>query len=294
MSLRAIFVRLVNGLGFAPDHLSPSGAPASRVASSEPPDPPSARSPTVSPMPPEGVPASDSHRVVFTSIYANEFWRRGGESRSGPGSRREATKRLRWELPELISCLRVKRMLDIGCGDFNWMREMQLSLELYIGVDTVFDVVLANRLRYGDVRRWFLMRDLTQHPLPRADLVLCRDVLIHFPDADLVRAMQDNSRHRRALLAHEHVRRPESQRSDCPRRLAPGQSRVGSAAAAPTDGGSGRDNRLSPATTTSVWVCGILTRCGPPPLNKPATRGGGRRPADCLIKACCWRNAAPA
>jgi hypothetical protein len=29
-----------------------------------------------------------------------------------------------------------------------------------------------------------------RHPLPAADLVICRDVLIHFPDEDLVTAFQ--------------------------------------------------------------------------------------------------------
>jgi SAM-dependent methyltransferase len=130
------------------------------------------------------------HGEVFSDIYARDLWRLGGESSSGPGSRREHTQRLRIELPRLLSRLGIRRLLDIGCGDFNWMRETQLGVDLYIGVDVVFDVVLANRLRYGSARRRFLLRDITRDPLPRADLVLCRDVLIHFPNDDLVTALQ--------------------------------------------------------------------------------------------------------
>ncbi|MFZ0040366.1 MAG: glycosyltransferase [Solirubrobacteraceae bacterium] len=133
---------------------------------------------------------TSSHRAVFTDIYERELWRVGGESSSGPGSQREHTTQLQHELPELLARLGVHRLLDIGCGDFNWMRDVELGTDLYVGVDVVFDVVLNNRLEYGNSRRHFLQRDVTRDPLPQADLVLCRDVLIHFPDDDLVTAMQ--------------------------------------------------------------------------------------------------------
>jgi glycosyltransferase involved in cell wall biosynthesis len=131
-----------------------------------------------------------SHSEVFTDIYARDCWRLGGESSSGPGSRRAHTEPLRTELPRLLSRLGIRSLLDLGCGDFNWMRETELGVDLYFGVDVVFDIVLANRLRYGGPRRRFLLRDLTRDPLPRADVVLCRDVLIHFPDDDLARALR--------------------------------------------------------------------------------------------------------
>ena len=135
--------------------------------------------------------ARDSeHASVFNDIYQRDYWRLGGESSSGPGSRREWTRGLQRELPKLLARLGVSTLLDLGCGDFNWMREVDLGVDLYIGADVVFDVVLENRLRYGSARRRFVYRDLTRHPLPRADLVLCRDVLIHFPDEDLVPAMR--------------------------------------------------------------------------------------------------------
>jgi hypothetical protein len=131
-----------------------------------------------------------SHAQVFADIYAQDLWRRGGESSSGPGSRREHTQRLRSELPRLLSRLGIRHLLDSGCGDYNWMRETELGVDLYTGVDVVFDVLLANRLRYGGPRTRFLLRDLTRDPLPRANLVLCRDVLIHFPDEDLITALR--------------------------------------------------------------------------------------------------------
>jgi SAM-dependent methyltransferase len=127
---------------------------------------------------------------VFADIYAQELSRRGGESSPVPGSRREDTQRLRTEFRRLLSRLGIRHLLDVGCGDSNWMRETNRAVDLYTGLDVDFDVVLANRLRYGGPRRRFLLRDLSRDPLPRADLVLCRDVLIHFPDEDLMTALR--------------------------------------------------------------------------------------------------------
>jgi glycosyltransferase involved in cell wall biosynthesis len=83
-----------------------------------------------------------SHAQVFADIYAQDLWRRGGESSSGPGSRREHTQRLRSELPRLLSRLGIRHLLDSGCGDYNWMRETELGVDLYTGVDVVFDVLM--------------------------------------------------------------------------------------------------------------------------------------------------------
>jgi glycosyltransferase involved in cell wall biosynthesis len=124
------------------------------------------------------------------SSDAREGWRVGGDSSSDPGSQRARTRGLQRELPKLLARLGVSTVLDLGCGDFNWMRDVELGVDLYTGVDVVFDVVLENRLRHGGPRRRFLFRDLTRDPVPRADLVLCRDVLIHLPDDDLVHAME--------------------------------------------------------------------------------------------------------
>ena len=155
--------------------------------------------------------ARSDHGEVFTDIYARDLWRLGGESSSGPGSRREHTQRLRTELPRLLSRLGVRRLLDIGCGDFNWMGDTELGVDLYIGVDVVFDVVLENRRRYGSARRRFLLRDMTRDPLPRADLVLCRDVLSHHPDDDLVTALHAIIASRsRYLLASTFIEREEN------------------------------------------------------------------------------------
>jgi glycosyltransferase involved in cell wall biosynthesis len=129
------------------------------------------------------------HADVFRAIDRDE-WRPGGEYFSDPRSRQDYTPRLCGELPRVLSRLGVRRLVDVGCGGLDWMRDTELGIDRYVGVDVVFDVVLANRMRYGGPRRRFLLRDLTRDPLPGADLILCRDALIHLPDSDLITAMR--------------------------------------------------------------------------------------------------------
>jgi SAM-dependent methyltransferase len=152
------------------------------------------------------------HAQVFTEIYERDVWRLGGESASGPGSRRDQTHVLRAELPALLERLGVRRLLDLGCGDFNWMRETELPVELYLGVDVVSDVILNNRRLYGGRRRRFMVRDLTRDPLPPADLVLCRDVLVHFSNDELELALRAiTATGARYLLAGTFIEREENE-----------------------------------------------------------------------------------
>ncbi|MGI5149926.1 class I SAM-dependent methyltransferase [Plantactinospora sp. CA-294935] len=116
---------------------------------------------------------------IFTYIHRTNLWG-SSESTSGEGSELGATAVLRAEIPALLRRLGVKVMLDAPCGDFGWMRHVDLStLDRYIGADIVADIVDRNNARYADEHRRFELLDLSRDRLPRADLVLCRDCLVH-------------------------------------------------------------------------------------------------------------------
>jgi len=129
------------------------------------------------------------HRRTFGEIYRHDRWRIGGESASGPGSSLARTAELRPALAALLTRLGARSLLDAGCGDFNWMRAAELPVSRYIGVDVVPGVVARVRELHGGRGRRFLCRDVTFDRLPRVDVVLCRDCLIHFPDGDVHRAV---------------------------------------------------------------------------------------------------------
>jgi SAM-dependent methyltransferase len=124
---------------------------------------------------------------VFTSIYEHNSWR-DRQSRSGAASTLKNTAAVRAKLPPLLAGIGARSLLDIPCGDFQWMRETPLELDRYIGADIVAELVAANS-RYEDAVRRFVRLDLTSDPLPEADVVLCRDCLIHFSYADIAQAL---------------------------------------------------------------------------------------------------------
>jgi len=117
-------------------------------------------------------------RHKFTEIYKRNIWN-CKESRSGVGASSEQTAIIRIEIPRLVRELGIRSLLDAPCGDFNWMKDVSLGIERYIGVDIVEELIKANKERYGDPRRHFVCLDLIRDELPQAEIVLCRDCLVH-------------------------------------------------------------------------------------------------------------------
>jgi SAM-dependent methyltransferase len=133
-------------------------------------------------------------RRVFTRIYLKRRWISGGTS-SGAGSTLSQTAVLRAELPGLLRGLGVRSMLDIPCGDFNWMRELDLPVQ-YIGADIVGPLIAENARNFGSARRTFVVANLIKDDLPKADLILCRDCLVHLSNEDATRAVRNMKRSR--------------------------------------------------------------------------------------------------
>src|SRR5580765_785582 len=126
---------------------------------------------------------------VFTRIYSRNFWN-NAESRSGPGSTAARTERLRPQLNQLLRELNIRTLLDVPCGDFNWMRLADLRSIQYTGADIVPELEQKNSLHHGSPGRRFIHADITRGPLPQSDLVLCRDGLIHLSFSDIERALR--------------------------------------------------------------------------------------------------------
>ncbi|MGG5817693.1 class I SAM-dependent methyltransferase [Falsiroseomonas sp. HW251] len=129
---------------------------------------------------------------VFSAVYRDGIWvhREGQDSRSGIGSTSDATQLLRSRLKAVLDELHCRRLVDVGCGDFNWMRHVQGDWD-YIGLDIVEDVIARNAERYGGPRRAFQVLDATRDPLPAGDVVLCREVLFHLSHASALGAVRN-------------------------------------------------------------------------------------------------------
>ncbi len=111
---------------------------------------------------------------VFSDIYLNNAWA-DQESVSGRGSTLARADVIRRELPALLESVSAKSLLDAPCGDFNWMRHVNLQGIEYLGSDVVRELIARNNLLYGGAGRNFGVLDITSDALPRVDVILCRD-----------------------------------------------------------------------------------------------------------------------
>lgn len=124
----------------------------------------------------------------FERIERTNLWG-AASSVSGLGSEDIATAAIRDALAPLLQRLGVRTLLDAPCGDAGWIGRTKLDLE-YIGIDIVPSLIEANNRRVvgGELPGRFLVADITRDVLPRADLILCRDCLVHLSFQNIARA----------------------------------------------------------------------------------------------------------
>lgn len=141
----------------------------------------------------------------FSDIYRDNLWG-DSESVSGRGSTLARTVKIRSELPELLRSIGAKSLLDAPCGDFNWMRLVDLGGIRYTGVDVVTELINRNRKIYGGPGKNFLVADVIRDYLERSDVILCRDCFIHLSFKDIKRTLINFKRSEsQYLLATTHV-----------------------------------------------------------------------------------------
>lgn len=116
---------------------------------------------------------------VFNTIYKDNLWN-SKESHSGSGSVIEQTRVIQQAIPEILKKYRVGSVLDVPCGDFNWMQRVDLSSVSYIGGDIVPDLILGNNNKYKSESIKFIVLDVIKDSIPKVDLIFCRDCLVHF------------------------------------------------------------------------------------------------------------------
>ena len=129
----------------------------------------------------------------FSKIYDKNLWG-SPESSSGLGSELDTTSQLRNELPGILRRLNIRRLLDVPCGDFTWMSHVSLDIEEYVGGDIVAKIIKRNSSRFENPHRRFMQLDLTQDRLPEAEMILCRDCLVHLSFTNIVRALTNMQR----------------------------------------------------------------------------------------------------
>ena len=122
---------------------------------------------------------------IFTTIYNDNHWK-SSESVSGGGSELEQTNSVIKEINIILKSYSIKSIVDLPCGDFNWMRFVDLAETKYIGADIVDKLILNNSNLYGINNQIdFKVINLITDKLPKVDLVITRDCLVHLSFKDI-------------------------------------------------------------------------------------------------------------
>ena len=135
---------------------------------------------------------------IFNDILDANHWG-SCELLSGVGSQLDQTQALREHLPSLAVRLGARTFLDIPCGDYHWMQHVVLPAD-YVGADVVESLVRRLQEKHGGPQHRFERLDLIKDELPRADLVFCRDALVHFSYRYIFEALRNIARSQPAYV----------------------------------------------------------------------------------------------
>ena len=123
-----------------------------------------------------------SNKEVFSKIYKEDLWNEG----SGDGSKIENVREYVDVLQKYIDKPEIKTVIDLGCGDWQFSKFLDLSSVLYLGVDVVDSVIDSNIDLYSASNIDFISRDIITYELPQVDLIICKDVLQHLSNKDVI------------------------------------------------------------------------------------------------------------
>ena len=127
---------------------------------------------------------------VFTAIHSENAWG-NSESKSGEGSEVKQARELIESLPEFLKKHQLHSLLDLPCGDFNWMEHVDYGSTTYTGADIVENIINRNQQLYASEQRVFKKLDLTSDLLDKVDVIFIRDCLVHLSYEYIHRAFEN-------------------------------------------------------------------------------------------------------
>jgi SAM-dependent methyltransferase len=134
----------------------------------------------------------------FEEIYAKNEWRHG----SGEGSRPENTRGYVAFLEEFLMARDIRSVVDMGCGDWQFSKDIRWGAARYLGLDVVGPVIRKNRRKYAKDGVSFRLYSGNPMDLPTADLLIVKDVLQHLSDQNVMEFLPYLRRFKYALITN--------------------------------------------------------------------------------------------
>ena len=137
-------------------------------------------------------------RHKFDKVFQQNLFH-GSASKSGNGSSIEQTHEIAKQLPRVVNRLKIQSVLDIPCGDLEWMSKVELAGATYLGADVAPSLISHLKTKFVD--KEFLLLDISKDSLPKVDLIFCRDLFVHLSNKDISSALKNIKASKSTYLA---------------------------------------------------------------------------------------------
>ena len=128
---------------------------------------------------------------VFSKIYKDGSWNKKSLNfNSGPGSHNEklVVPYVKFVNSFLID-KKLKSIIDLGCGDFNVGKNIYKHVNKYFAFDIVPDLIKTNKKKFNDKKIIFECKNFIDETLPKADVVIIRQVLQHLDNKSIIKIL---------------------------------------------------------------------------------------------------------
>jgi hypothetical protein len=143
---------------------------------------------------------------IFTTIYLENRWGDGIQiPKSGVGSLpSNAVQYVRF-IEKIITDYKIESVVDVGHGDWSMWRDYKFENVRYFGVDVSRGLSEQVSSQYGNPNRIFKFADGIHSELPSSDLLICKDVLQHLPNGQIIEFLEMCKRYRYIVLSNDIV-----------------------------------------------------------------------------------------
>lgn len=129
---------------------------------------------------------------IFDQIYKKSSWASDSTSpKSGPGSTPNNAKIYVEFVQQIISKYKVKSVIDVGHGDWAMWNNFDFEGTHYTGIEISANVHNYVKPKFTSKNKSFILKDIIRdQTIPEADLVICKDVLQHLNNNNVLNLLK--------------------------------------------------------------------------------------------------------
>lgn len=148
---------------------------------------------------------SDDLTHVFESIYETCEWGKNEllEGTSGSGSEFKNVQPYFNFLQTFLKENKIQSVVDAGCGDWQFSQFINWSGINYQGFDASKTVIKKNQEKFASKTITFVHGNFLERDLPKADLLILKDVLQHLSSKNIKKAISQFKNYKYVIVVND-------------------------------------------------------------------------------------------